>query len=59
MKLLYSDMLPLKVKAGQEKFINAFHTGMAAADRVEIATGYVSKASLEELDLLAENLRKH
>lgn len=57
MKLLYSDMLPLKVKAGQEKFINAFHTGMAAADRVEIATGYVSKSSLEELDLLAENLK--
>lgn len=57
MQLLYSDMLPLKLKPGQEKFLHAFYNGMQDADRVEIATGYISKESLRELDSLAEKLK--
>ncbi|MNJ55507.1 NgoFVII restriction endonuclease [compost metagenome] len=54
MKLLYSNILPLSVPEGQEAFINCFNEQFAKSDRVEIAVGYVSRAALEELDILVE-----
>lgn len=54
MQLLYSNILPLNIENGQETIIDKFHQEFQKADRIEIAVGYVSKASLEELDSLVE-----
>ena len=53
MKLLYSDILPLGTEEGQNTIIETFFDQFRQADRVEIAVGYVSKASLDELENLA------
>lgn len=50
MKLLYSDILPLGLEEGQESIANRIQTEITHSDRVEIAVGYISRASLEELD---------
>ena len=52
MKLLYSNILPLGVKDGQESIIDHFLSAIAKADEVDIAVGYVSRAALIELDRL-------
>jgi len=52
--LLYSDILPLGASAGQETIIDCFNAQMKKADRIEIAVGYISAASLEELMLQIE-----
>ena len=52
MKLLYSDILPLGTEDDQQTIIDCFKEQLNQADRVEIAVGYVSRASLEELDEL-------
>jgi hypothetical protein len=54
MKLLYSNILPLKAKDGQQKFIDCFLETMLHSDAVDIAVGYVSKASLSELGSLVK-----
>ncbi len=54
MKILYSDMLPLGVDDGQQTIIECVHEQFEKADRVEIAVGYISKASLIELDRMVE-----
>ena len=54
MRLLYSNILPLATDEGQETITEAINNQMQSADRIEIAVGYVSRASLEELDLLIE-----
>lgn len=53
MKLLYSDILPLAAEDGQQTIAVCFKEQLTKADRLEIAVGYVSRASLEELDELA------
>ena len=53
MKLLYSDILPLAAEDGQQTIADCFKEQLTKADRPEIAVGYVSRASLEELDELA------
>ena len=55
MRLLYSNILPMATEDGQETIIDSFNEQVALADRIDIAVGYVSRASLEELDLLVEN----
>lgn len=54
LRLLYSNILPLATDEGQETITEAINNQMQSADRIEIAVGYVSRASLEELDLLIE-----
>ena len=54
MKLLYSDILPLGISEGQRTFADCFRDQMENADRVEIAVGYISYASLIELERLTE-----
>lgn len=54
MKILYSNILPLGTDEGQETIADAFNDYFMKADRVEIAVGYVSRASLEELNNLVE-----
>ena len=50
MRILYSNILPLANKNGQESIIDTIRAEMAKADRVDIAVGYVSNSALEELD---------
>ena len=54
MQLLYSNILPLGIEEDQKTIIDAFHEQLQLADRVEIAVGYTSYASLEELDNLID-----
>ena len=54
MELLYSNILPLAASEGQQTVAERFNAEIANADRVDIAVGYVSKASLLELDMLVE-----
>lgn len=56
MKLLYSDILPLVLEDNQTTVADCIREEVTKADRIEIAVGYVSKASLEELDVL---VRQH
>lgn len=55
MKFLYTDILPIGVPEGGESFSSAVATEISTAERVEIAVGYVSRASLLELDSLIRN----
>lgn len=54
MNLLYSNILPLGTDEGQNTIIDTFNEQITSSDRVDIAVGYVSRASLDELDLLVE-----
>jgi len=52
MRLLYSDILPVGIEENQHTIVDSFKQQLAEADRVEIAVGYVSRSSLDELDAL-------
>lgn len=52
MKLLYSNILPLGTDTDQQTILECFKEQLNEADHIEIAVGYVSRASLEELDEL-------
>lgn len=54
MRLLYSNMLPLKLGDGQTAFIDYFMDAVHEADEIDIAVGYVSKAALKELQGLVD-----
>lgn len=59
MKLLYSNILPLGLEEDQETISDCLDNEVAYSDAMEIAVGYVSKASLEELDRIvtSNNIR--
>ena len=59
MKLLYSNILPLGTDDSQQTIIDCFNEQISKADRVEIAVGYVSRASLDELDNLISKHNIH
>ncbi len=52
MELLYSNILPLGTANGQKTIIDCFNEQISIADHVEIAVGYISHASLNELEEL-------
>lgn len=52
MELLYSNILPVGLEENQKTIQDCFADQIANCDGVEIAVGYVSKASLEQLDAL-------
>lgn len=54
MELLYSNILPLKALEGQQLFTDRFSNAISKADKIEIAVGYVSKASVQELAELVD-----
>ena len=54
MELLYSNILPVGLEENQKTIQDCFADQIANCDGVEIAVGYVSKASLEQLDALVE-----
>ena len=49
MDLLYTNIPPLKVCDSSFSFIESFNQEIATCDTVDLAVGYVSQASLEEL----------
>lgn len=51
-QILYSNIQPLRVNHPQSTFRNVFSELAARSDRIDIAVGYVSQASLEELRAL-------
>lgn len=55
MELLYSNILPVGIEEGQTTISDAIKSEFEKSDMVEIAVGYVSKASLEELDNLVSS----
>lgn len=56
MQLLYSNILPMALKDNQVSILDEITKCFAESDEVEIVVGYVSRASLEELDrLVTEN----
>lgn len=57
MRLLYSNILPIRLEEGQQSFIQYFNEAAANSDSLEIAVGYVSKASLMELKKIVEDNR--
>lgn len=52
MNILYSNILPLGTADTQETIIDCFHSQIAIADKVDLAVGYISCASLEEVENL-------
>lgn len=54
MEILYSNILPLTVKDNQETIIDSFQEQIKNSHKVDIAVGYVSQASLEELEMLVD-----
>ena len=50
MRVLYSNILPMGLEDGQESVADCFREQAERASSIEIAVGYVSKASLIELD---------
>lgn len=52
MKLLYSNILPLGISGEQQTIVDCFNEQLKKSDRVDIAVGYVSHASLIELEQL-------
>lgn len=50
MSILYTNIPPLRTENGKDNFRNKFSDLMKQADKVEIATGYVSQDALEMLD---------
>lgn len=54
MNLLYSSILPLNTLDGQKTILETFQEKFALSDRIEIAVGYASKASLLELNDLVK-----
>lgn len=59
MQILYSNILPLGVEENQKTIIDAFQEQLQESDQIDIAVGYTSNASLEELDRLvyANNIK--
>ncbi len=55
MEILYSNILPLKTILGQQTFVDRFNSAVEKADKVDIAVGYVSKSSVQELARLIDD----
>lgn len=54
MVILYSDILPLSIESHQKTIAESFMEQAALSDKIDIAVGYISRASLDELDSLIE-----
>lgn len=57
MEILYSNIFPLQLVDNQENITDCFKQQANACTAIEIAVGYVSQASLVELDEIVHNSR--
>lgn len=55
MEILYSNILPLKIRDTRQTVGDCIEEQLSKADCVDIAVGYVSRASLEKLDQLVSS----
>lgn len=55
MKLLYSNILPLRIPEGEQTILECFRGQMEQATQVEIAVGYVSCAALREIEQMVDD----
>ena len=56
-KLLCSDILPLSLNEDQQSISDYFLKQAERSDCIEIAVGYISKASLLELDRIVDEFQ--
>ena len=49
MELLYTNLLPLRTRPGNQTFLEAFAAALDEADQLDIATGYASKGAIMEM----------
>lgn len=54
MSLIYTNILPVGILAGQQTIQECILENISKAEKIDIAVGYVSKASLIELERLVE-----
>ena len=54
MKFLGSDILPVGLSEHQQSIIDCFREQASHSERIEVAVGYISKASLLELDAMVQ-----
>lgn len=54
MNILYSNILPLGTTDNQETIIDCFRNQLSNADKINISVGYISCASLEEIENLVD-----
>lgn len=59
MEILYSDMPPARTQEGQQTFLDAFHQATEQADAIDIAVGYGSRGSLDELQDIVNKYSIH
>lgn len=59
MRLLYSNILPLETSNGELTIIDCFMEELNKADHLEIAVGYISHASLIDLNKLVKEYKIH
>ena len=55
MKLLYSNIIPLKIDDEANSIREQLCAELKSSDSISIAVGYISKSSLEELDYIINN----
>lgn len=55
MKILYSDILPLALENNQQTVADCILEQAEKSNEISIAVGYVSRASLDELDMIVKN----
>ena len=60
MRLICSDILPVGLRDGQKSIADCFNEQAAKSDRIDIAVGYISRASLLELNsiVIRNNIQK-
>lgn len=54
MKLICSDILPIGLRDNQQSIADCFNEQASKSDRIDIAVGYISRASLLELNAILE-----
>ena len=52
--ILYSNILPMGLEEDQKTIIDCFHEQAALADQIEIAVGYLSRSSLDEIERIVD-----
>ena len=52
--ILYSNIMPMALEEDQKTIIDCFHEQAALSDQIEIAVGYLSRSSLDEIERIVD-----